>query len=310
MDKVSNVIFFNFYNNGDIHISRNYIKIMMERLKGKVEGQFYETHKNNPYILSDIEGLSHLPIQVLSQNPVPYNVPYYLDSSRNLFINTWAGQDHCRKNPKEKKCTFPFITDNYNMILEDLGLDTIDVNIVDIFPSLDYNKFKIHNIDSHFVGTDRHHVLVCNGDTMSGQCENFDFNPIIERLSDKHKDIDFVMTNHSDKKIERENVVYSEDIIMSDSCDLNETAYLSTFCGVIVGRISGPHTFSFVKENYTNGKKINISICNDYEEADYDAKIYEECKMKTIWSEYKSEDQIENLIDMALSEAFSKKVSV
>tara|TARA_Y100001938_G_C8098038_1_gene439474 strand:- start:3726 stop:4664 length:939 start_codon:yes stop_codon:yes gene_type:complete len=309
--RYSNIVFFNYFHNGDIHISRNYIKLVMDKMKYMLDGEFYETHRNDPCLLADIEGINHLPFQMFSNSQVPYNVPHYLDNNRNLYINTWAGQDHCRKDPSEKRCTFPSITDNYNMILEDLGVGKLDSNVVDIFPSIDYNKINTHNIDTHFVGTDRRHVLICNGDTLSGQCPNFDFNPIIDRLAENHRSIDFVLTNHSDNRVERENVFYSEDIIGDvGHSDLNEISYLSTFCGLMVGRISGPHTFSFVRENYINENKTNIAICEDYKESDYDAKIYPECKMKTLWSKYESDSQVEGLIETAMNELFSEKAGV
>ncbi len=300
-----NVIFFNHYHNGDIHISRNYIKQMVNSLSPHIRGAFFETHRNDPYILSDLEGVNHYPYSEFSNLAIPYNVPYYLDPNRNLFINTWAGQDHPRKDPDRKKCTFPCIIENYNFILEDLGIGEIcECQIKELFPSIEYDQFHIHNIDSFVSSNDSPNVMVCNGETLSGQCENFNFNPIVEQLADEFTSINFIMTNVKDEKIAKNNVLYSEDIILKDGCDLNETAYLSEFCGVVVGRISGPHTFSFTKGNYLNRKKINISICNDETEADYDAKTYRECRMRTMWSQYESLEQVKDMMRSAIIERF------
>jgi hypothetical protein len=50
-------------------------------------------------------------------------------------------------------------------------------------------------------------------------------------------------------------VKYTGDIIKVENSDLNEISYLSTFCDIIVGRSSGPFTFSNVKENIFDGNK-------------------------------------------------------
>jgi hypothetical protein len=79
----------------------------------------------------------------------------------------------------------------------------------------------------------------------------FDFNPIISILADTFPEVTFYISNKSN--VEKKNVVYVSDLLGEcGGCDLNEISYLSTKCDVSIGRYSGPHTFTYVKENLMN----------------------------------------------------------
>jgi hypothetical protein len=53
------------------------------------------------------------------------------------------------------------------------------------------------------------------------------------------------------------------DIIQQEGCDLNEISYLSTFCNMIIGRGSGPQTFSITKRNLNDPDKIFVFLTKE-----------------------------------------------
>ena len=295
----NNVIFFNYFHRGDIHMGRNFIKKMMDLIPSN---NYFSSHSNDPYILSDVEGLTHIPFSEFEKFGIPHMVPFAKDNNGNLFVNTWIGQS-CED--KADCCSFPNYIKVFNQTLSQLGLEEMEGG-EEIFPSIDYSYFDINGeVDLFFETIGDNVVLISNGDVLSGQCENFDFNPIIKRLSENHSDLDFIITNSGSEKIDGnlyDNVFYAEDLIKKDGCDLNEISYISTKCRAIVGRNSGPHTFCLTKENITNEDMINIVICEKEKEADYSAHIYPECKMKTVWASYEDADQVYNLISGCLAE--------
>jgi hypothetical protein len=74
-----------------------------------------------------------------------------------------------------------------------------------------------------------------------------------------------------------DNVVFTNDIIKSNECDLNEISYLSTFCDIIVGRNSGPFCFASTKNNLKDPNKTFYAFGNK----ETDCFVYEvdvECK--------------------------------
>ena len=104
-------------------------------------------------------------------------------------------------------------------------------------------------------------MIVANGDSLSYQSGNFDFNYVIDKLADDFPHIDFLLTDNS-KRVEKENVLYTSDVINCEGGDLNEISYLSTFCDTIIGKASGPYTFTIVKKNLNDIGKTYIFLCN------------------------------------------------
>ena len=57
----------------------------------------------------------------------------------------------------------------------------------------------------------------------------------------------FFVTNDTDQEIKLPNVFYTKNILKENN--LIELSWLSTQCSSIIGRASGPYTYSFVKKN-------------------------------------------------------------
>ncbi len=291
--KYDNVIFFNYFHLGDVHISRNYIKEMMTRIKADT---YFETNQYGDHVIKDIDNLNFLRWHSFVnfcgiQHDVPFAVSMNGDK-KTLFINTWVGQTQpLKKIPNNGLCTFRHNTENYNLMLRELELPEISDDSVNVFPSVDYERYEIDGVNNFLSKTFGPFVLIFNNEVKSGQCENFDFDPIIEKLCGEFTDHKFIVSNGTNIKHER--IYNANDIIRKSEFDLNELSYLSTFCDVLIGRNSGPQTFAYVIENFLCPNKKNITICEAEEEADYQAHTYKECQMRTYWMRYGEKDVFE-----------------
>ena len=292
--RYDNVIFFNYFHLGDIHISRNYIKEMMSRIQADT---FFETNQYGDHVIKDIDNLHYLRWHsFLNFCGIPYDMPFAVTMNgdkKTLFINTWVAQNQpLNKIPKEEgTCTFPRNTENYNIILRELELPEIPKDSVDVFPSVDYERYDIDGVNNFLKKNGGPFVLVFNNESKSGQSVDFDFDPIVKKLCDEYKDHKFIFSNGSEFKHDR--VYNATDIIGKNDFDLNELSYLSTFCDVMVGRNSGPQAFCYVIENFLCPNKKNMVISDFEKDADYQAHIYKECQMKTRWMRYGDKDVFE-----------------
>jgi hypothetical protein len=129
-------------------------------------------------------------------------------------------------------------------------------------PNIDYTKYEISNIDEYIQKNDKFKILVCNGKPLSKQSNNVSLTCIVDKLSDKYSLIDFILTDKV--SLIKDNILFTEDLIQAKMSDLNEISYLSLFCDVIIGKSSGPYSFSFVEKNINNIDKMYINISDSY----------------------------------------------
>ena len=235
------VLFFNDWHNGDAHMSRPYIVDLM-KLLGDCEYYYY--HPNNPKLLADIENLIYTPTKIGAE----------------IMIDTWIGQYHyngmtaverIRNEDTFLGCNFPSYYQVMRKVYESLNLSKFIKPIEYYLPTIDYKCFDIENIDRYFANAGKSNVLICNNATLSGQAPEVDFNAIVAALAEVYPDVNFLISNNDGNKLIRQNVIYCTEIINNPEtvCDLNEISYISTHCELIVGRSSGPYSFSITKEN-------------------------------------------------------------
>ena len=143
-------------------------------------------------------------------------------------------------------------------------------------------------------------VLISNANVQSGQAVNFDFIPAIQELATRHPKTMFILTNkESSINLKLNNIIYSSDIIKTSNMDLNENAYLGTFCDIIVGRASGPFTFCFNQDILFNRDVKMISF--SFETKDYAHYL------KADWLGEKLRDKIKYKADIIHSSKRSGK---
>jgi len=239
------LVFYNVFHNGDIHVSREFVKDILN--KTNLSNPIYY-HPNSPKLLKDVN-VEHSREKINFQN-----VLFYEDEN-NVYVNTWFHLDH---GYKHFQCTMEALMYNFNVIYKGLGIPLEDKSFY--IPKIDYSVFELSQIDDYF---NNHkfdkYIYVSNGRTLSGQSDNMNMDNFIKTLSDKYKNCLFILTDHNSKYIENDNIILSQSIIGSNGFDdLIENSYLSTKCDVIIGRNSGPSTFSIVVENVLSDKKQDI----------------------------------------------------
>lgn len=243
-----NIIFFNHFHNGDIHVSRGIISKIIERVnKQYPEISFSYSHPNASDLLADIPNLKFDPSGInIIKNPHD-NFVIIRDT---VYINTWYAQQqykYMNQYGLTIDCLYAALNDSCEK-LWGFSLSEISSDLSTFFPTIDYSKFKI---DTAKMWLDQHpekKIFVANGAGLSGQSTNFAMTPIISQLALRHKDKTFILTS-KEGETNLPNIVYSTDIIQKGSSDLNENSFISSFCDVIIGRSSGPSTFAMTQEN-------------------------------------------------------------
>jgi len=252
---INKITFFNHFHNGDLHVSRTFVSEIINKLN--ISGSY--SHNKNEYLLNDLnltkDSIINIHEKIGAKNK--------LDS---LFLNTWYGA-YDQKYQNAYGITFDtlysifdfHLSSNFGIKLTDIHLDASK-----FFPKIDFSKFKIQNIDDYFNKVSfKYKILICNGEALSGQAVNFPLAQVINYLSEKYTDILFIYTNADKNIVNKSNAVSSSSIInYSLPTDLNETAYISTKCNIIVGRASGAYTFSMIQDNMFERDCTLISFSN------------------------------------------------
>lgn len=249
---LDNLVFYNTFHNGDVHYSREFVKKFSNIIPA--HNKLY-IHNKHPKIT-----LGCLPHQQAGNMPMEEHV---FKHENNLFINTWIGTDH-------RKYLFNGVTmdGNYAMytaaayhIKKLLHIEIPIEPIENYIPEIDFSPFLVDRINDFFTAckSTKVKVFIVNSNVMSGQSENFDFDPIITKLATMHPQVLFFVTNKG--LVSLHNVIYTPDINgVTDGCDLVENAYISTKCNIIVGRGSGSFCFSCIKENWLDNSKSILGI--------------------------------------------------
>lgn len=242
------LIFYNHNHNGDVHVSRSFVRAILEKFPDAVPCYF---HNNSKRLTLDLCPSTHRPEFFDKSSGF-----YYKDET--LYVNTW----YVANNGKYfKDCTLQTLHALFQSELRSLGLDIIGNNPLDYLPSYDWKFYKIEKTKEYFKGQKVPHILICNNDVWSGQAVNFDMTPFIFALAEKFPNINFVYTNLSKHSNRMANVIPAEDILGFNNDNLPEIGYLSTFCKMIIGRGSGPYTFALNRENIVENPKKFVGIC-------------------------------------------------
>ena len=289
---MTKVCFFNFYHNGDLFHSKAFVREVIKHL-GK-EKVLY-AHFKDPIVLKDLD-IQHVRLEGIDHKTKVFR-PKDPDI---LFLNTWIGSYF---DKYKGECTLNFNMKMWADIYEDINTTfkkKMKLGPVENYlPFVDYTKFELANVRSYIDSDAQKKILFCNGPAMSGQCEyNGDMDEIIIPLAVDHPEITFITTKELEKT--PPNVKYTGNIIQSDRCDLNEIAYLSKFCNLIVGRNSGPFCFASTGENLNDTAKTFYAF--GHQESDcFTMNIPK--KSNYIFEKYVNGDQLHNTIKQLVEKA-------
>lgn len=293
---VDKIILYNHFHNGDIILSREFIKFIVSNVKLPIE----YAHENSNRLLLDI------PINILNINS--FNIPrepLSFIKDNILYINTWIGANNRSYlnsilNPNKGidiDLSYALFADIIKVINNELKINLCLPAKVDLLPNPDYTKYHINLINQFMSKNKQTKVFIANGNCKSGQAYNTPFENVVVSLAKKYRNIIFFLTNKN-KKIMMHNVFYTSDIIQCPfGSDLIENGYLSQFCKIIAGRSSGAHCAAMNKINFTDSNKKHIYFCNGNE------IFYKETPCKTIWEpNHKAENNIFSALNKAILE--------
>lgn len=286
---------YNDFHNGDIFYSRIIIEHL---LKNGFEVSY--NHGMSPYILSDYGDIYDGPLDpTIHSSRGPNNF------EKNI-INTWIGKEDA-KYVKVDACSFkgyiPLVEDIFNYygitytneeeLLPTIRFNNIDQNI--------RNKIsdKIQEIKKSYSKI----ILICNNECLSGQSQNFDFDPVIDYMSKKYEDsCAFFITNQT--QVDNKNIIKIPNITEGYDSDLLLISYISLWCDIIVGRASGPYCYTHIKENLLNKNKTYISFTYYLSEGVW----YENSKAKQVWSGNYDLNHVSEIIENEIKNTIVKEL--
>jgi hypothetical protein len=256
-----NIYFFNPYRNGDVHVSRTYIIDIMNKLPNNIYYYIQNSSYTSGPALKDIKNIKTIyDIDKIDQNSSITKI------GNDVFINTWYGQssrkyfETSRYLNNVDDCSFYILYNIFKDVYKFLNIeiDNFENYLPEIiFENLEKTKIDIFlNNNSNF----EKKILICDNTVKSGQSLNFDFKPIIKELSNRYKNYAFISTSNNNEISDN---IFSTNDIIGLNFDLNEISYLSNYCDVIVGRSSGPYTFSLTKQNIMNDNKKFVAFTHN-----------------------------------------------
>ena len=251
--------FYNNCNNGDIHFSRTLITLIKDNYPNC---EYNFLHKNKKGLLKDLPYINEIDLddKCLSNE----SVNFY---DNTIYINTWYGQNNRIFLDYGGGCTLATANIIVHHIFSKLN-KTIIFDEEKLYPTVDFSQILLPEIKDGFK------ILICNNNSLSGQANNVNLNHMIDVVSDLYPEITFYVTDKIN--INKNNIIFTSDIT-NVSPDLLEISYISTKCNIIVGRSSGPYSFSLLYENIKDESKTFLGLCNNYLEGIWDTK-YLKCK--------------------------------
>lgn len=289
---VEKVVFYNHFGNGDIFESREFVKEWMEILGDR---DYYYAHGKNPKILRDIPELKFT--DVTEQMNAMEAVDFDYDN-KTMFINTWIGRDGRYVLPGIG-VVVEQLWKMHNDILLSIGCRPLNKPIMDYVPNIRYEEYEdCINVEYWLRAEAKHRRLfiIDNGNVQSSQAVNFDFNPIIQEVAKQQHDDFFIITHDSEVRLP--NVWTTNEIIRSkDGFDLNELSFLSRFCNGSIGRNSGPHVFTQVKDNWLDDQYKFLSFTHTQVGAYF--VLNQPVLAKKYWSPWLNNKQaVENILEL------------
>lgn len=283
-NNIEKIIFFNNFNNGDIHYSRDYIKFFAK----KIGVPSFISHNKCPSLLKDTNipflraNLSHLThIGFHFQNGV-------------LYFNTWIGQENFKwLHSNFSGCT---LSNNHRMFSEKARILEIEIPTEENFiPSIDYSFFDVEDIKINH----NKNLFISNGPCLSGQCVNFDMDGVVVKIAEKYPNYNFFTTQKINTNLS--NIIDANSLIKNqkNTSNLNELSYISTSCKIIIGRASGPFCFTHTKENLFDKNKTFIVACNNEREGHWafleDYSLDQ--KSRQLWCDGQDQERLTQIIN-------------
>jgi hypothetical protein len=257
---IQNIVFYNRWHNGDVFLAKGYMIRLINRLKqSNREFNFYSAHVNSPKLLLDLDA-THINLNEKSIPAQDHHTVLVVDDT--IYINTWVGA--YKKFFNQQQHHSNLVTISYIWVSIYYTLQTLlDIRLfgdyehdkfspIDGVPTTIWQNYDIEPVKDFVVDKDNL-ILFCNGRVRSAQTRYSNIGLMSESiiaLAAENPNYNFVCTEKFINHLNLNNIFFTDDIFANvRGGDINEIAYLSTFCDVIVGKSSGPHMYCHVKEN-------------------------------------------------------------
>lgn len=256
-----NIIFFNYWHNGDCFISKGWVKDIMSNLP---DATFYYAHNLNTEILKDLN-IEHIKLDNIQG--LHTFIPIVKSDNGDIFINTWCGVFIGDIFPHGEHSNFIRQHEIYKRQCSSLS-SFLEKNIIptnnplDYLPSINFSYFDTEYIDTFINSLDsKKIILICNNPCKSEQSDISDIKDVVISLNKLFPNLVFITTKELDINVEN---VYNTNKLFNKSSDLNEIAYLSKYATIIIGNNSGPYTFTHFKENLYDENKTFICLSKNF----------------------------------------------
>lgn len=256
---IKNIVFFNHWRNGDCFINRNYVKEIINHFSNV---NFYYAHNNHNSIIEDINctqiKISSIPPQIHFRIRMAYN------PDGTLYINTWIGAYEGELFHTPQHANFIILYKAWKFVFDNIGIK-INNDFAHYHPTVDYSVFDLTEADNYINDIKNKSykklVLISNGKQQSEQSDMGNMENVIRNIATEFADHEFLVCDNVNVNLP--NVTYVNDMFNGSVGNLNQISYLSTFADIIIGKNSGPFSYSHVRENMNNYKKTFLCFSKD-----------------------------------------------
>jgi len=290
--KINKLVFFNHYRNGDCFINRNYVRDIIDQIG---IDQVYYAHNNHTTITQDLP-VTHIRTDNLGSK-IHQAIKIGYDQQENtLYINTWVGATVPKYFNWGQHANFIILEKIWQEYYQALGLE-FRGDYTNYLPGMNFDKYDL-TIVNHWLDHNSHRpfILVCNGQQQSDQSDLGNMENIIPVIAEKYPDRIFLVCDKL--KFVRENVYYADDIFNSPVGNLPYITYLSQYADIIVGKNSGPFSFSHLDKNLNNPNKTFLCFSKDFKSCLTGEGIY---YARTLFSDQISDSIVTKIIEKVIN---------
>jgi len=307
---LNRIIFFELCHYGDLHITRNFVRYVIDNIKANDYTYVLDTSSSK--VFADFSELKFEKYDVAIHPFAAYS-PWKLENNI-LYINTSCGaSDMAFFNGTTIQTAYAI----FSHFLQTLCNHTMSKPITDFIPIINYNNFKIDAVNKFMEqSANRKKIMIVVGEGLSGQVLNFDMYPIVQILAHEFPNYLFFVSNKLTNIMHLHNIAFNtcdanivccEDILKLTENDIVETSYISSFCDVIIGRSSGVYILSIEKRNVIDNPKKFICICHAERDKDIGiSNLIPQLADNFIWSNSFDYGKILDISRKVLSDLYAK----
>jgi hypothetical protein len=256
---IKKIIFFNQWRNGDCFIGKEYVRDIISRLP---DVEFAYAHDNWVDIVGDLK-IRHMSLREIPKFPMFMPMGYDPDA-QTFYINTWPGCLINKHMGEKEHANFKRLWHMWDDVFKELNLE-MRGDFMHYLPKVHWDHYDLEE-SKEYVNRicNKRLFLFCNGQQQSQQSSMGNMRDIVFTLATENPNCEFLLTDELDfdlpnvtyagtahRNMNASNVIFGPMIMGS----LNKIAWISQRAELIVGKNSGPFTFSHFEDNINNPNK-------------------------------------------------------